>query len=104
MRYPLLADVLGGYFHQDAYVSSSPGKPDRVLSDSEVIEEVRSMHDQQERVKLAEEIGALLTKDDRVLITFWNAHAGCHIYTAEMGADARALFSAFHRHLVAGDA
>ena len=104
MWYPLLTSVLGGYFHQDAYSSTSPGQADRPLSDEDVFELVVSTHSQQELSALAEQIVALLAKDDRALITFWNAHAGCHGYSEGQGSDARAFFSAFHRYLVAGDA
>jgi hypothetical protein len=43
----LLARVLGGFFHQDAYCSG-----DEVLSDVDVFRQVHALHDEHERGQL----------------------------------------------------
>jgi hypothetical protein len=51
---PLLARVLGGHFHQDAYC-----RGDDILSDEGVFEEVNSLQDEGERSKLVSELSNL---------------------------------------------
>lgn len=92
----LLAKVLGGFFHQDAYCSDLGGK---VLSDMDVFRQVHVLHDEHERGQLMSDLSFLISQDDTAVVSFWNTHAGCHNYNLEDAAEAREFLAKFRQYL-----
>lgn len=91
----MLASILGGFFHQDAYCSGGG----EVLSDRDVFMQVHALHDEHERGQLMSDLSALIAKDDIAVVSFWNAHAGCHNYNLEDAAEAREFLAQFRQYL-----
>lgn len=95
-EFVLLAKVLGGFFHQNAYCSEPGGE---VLSDMDVFRQVHNLHDERERGQLMSDLSALISKDDAAVVSFWNTHAGCHNYNLEDAAEAREFLAQFRQYL-----
>jgi hypothetical protein len=98
---PRLARVLGGYFHQDAYIFTSDEGEERIGSAEDIFDEVCELHELQDRQQCAREVEVLVSKDDSAVVSFWNRHCDCHSYNLEDAAEARRFLLSFRDRIIA---
>ena len=97
---PRLASVLGGFFHQDAYIVTSEDGQERVGTEKEIFNLICDLHEPHERQQFAQDVALLVGEDDNAVVSFWNRHCDCHRYNLDDAAEARSFLLSFRDHLV----
>src|SRR5688572_2440776 len=88
---PMLTKVLGGFFHEDAFIFPAEDGHERTGDEGDLFDLVRSLCDAEECKQIALQVEALSLMDDDAVVSFWNHHAHCHGYNLEDATDARAF-------------
>ena len=73
MELPILRNVIGSWYHQDAYLDFA--------SDEEIWADIFAAHDSAMRVQLITQLTELLQSSNDAVISLWNSEAHSHTFT-----------------------